>query len=298
MKAESPALKKHMREKKETINIILDRFLPRKDDYPKEIHKAMRHTLFAGGKRVRPYLTLLVYNLYANEKEEMVIQAGSAIEMLHTYTLIHDDLPEIDNDEYRRGKKTCHVLFGADIALLAGDALLVEAFNMVNELEIKPETKINMIADMAEFTGDKGLIAGQMMDILNEGYEVKKKTVEFIHLNKTAKLIQLCCRFGAYMANAPASEIKKVDEFGKKIGLAFQIIDDILDIEGTSSKLGKTAGKDIIEKKATYPAVLGMEKSKKMAKTLIDDALKIIEPYGKHANLLKDFTLMLAQRDS
>ncbi len=298
MKAESLNLKKHMREKKEIINITLDRFLPRKDDYPKEIHKAMRHTLFAGGKRIRPYLTLLVYNLYSNEKEEAVIQAGSAIEMLHTYTLIHDDLPEIDNDEYRRGKKTCHVLFGADIALLAGDALLVEAFNMVNELEVKPEIKINMIADMAELTGDKGLIAGQMTDIQSEGKDVKKKTVEFIHLNKTAKLLQLCCRFGAYMANAPAAEVKKVDEFGKKIGLAFQIIDDILDIEGNEIKLGKTPGKDEAEKKATYPAVFGLEQSKKLAKKMIDEALKMLDSYGVHAGLLKEFTLMLAQRDS
>lgn len=298
MKAESSSLKKHIREKREIINITLDRFLPRKDDYPKEIHKAMRHTLFAGGKRLRPYLTVLVYNLFSNDKEDLVVQAGSAIEMLHTYTLIHDDLPEIDNDEYRRGKKTCHVLFGADIALLAGDALLVEAFNMVNELPIHPAIRVNMVADMAELTGDKGLIAGQMMDIISEGVDVKKKTLEFIHLNKTAKLLQLCCRFACHMAHCSPSDFKKLDEFGKKIGLAFQIADDILDIEGSSAKLGKTPGKDAAEKKATYPAVYGLEQSKKTANKLIDDALKIIEPYGEKAALLKELTLTMVNRES
>lgn len=298
MKADTNLLKKHMREKKEIINITLDRFLPRKDDYPKEIHKAMRHTLFAGGKRIRPYLTLLVYNLFSDEKEDLVIQAGSAIEMLHTYTLIHDDLPEIDNDDYRRGKKTCHVLFGADIALLAGDALMVEAFNMVNELPVSPSIRVNMVHDMAVLTGDTGLIAGQMLDILSEDTAVKKKTVEFIHLNKTAKLLQLCCRFACYMAHTPVTELKKLDEFGKKIGLAFQIIDDILDIEGSSAKLGKTAGKDEAEKKATYPAVFGMDQAKKTAQKLLDEALKIIEPFGPRATLLREFTLMLAHREN
>lgn len=298
MKADTNLLKKHMREKKEIINITLDRFLPRKDDYPKEIHKAMRHTLFAGGKRIRPYLTLLVYNLFSDEKEDLVIQAGSAIEMLHTYTLIHDDLPEIDNDDYRRGKKTCHVLFGDDIALLAGDALMVEAFNMVNELPVSPSIRVNMVHDMAVLTGDTGLIAGQMLDILSEDTAVKKKTVEFIHLNKTAKLLQLCCRFACYMAHTPVTELKKLDEFGKKIGLAFQIIDDILDIEGSSAKLGKTAGKDEAEKKATYPAVFGMDQAKKTAQKLLDEALKIIEPFGPRATLLREFTLMLAHREN
>lgn len=298
MKAEKVDLKKHMREQKEMVNIVLDRLIPKKNDYPKEIHKAMRHTLFAGGKRIRPHLTIMVYNLFSREREDLVWQAGGAIEVLHTYTLIHDDLPEIDNDDYRRGKKTCHVLFGADIALLAGDALLVEAFNMVNELNIKAELKVRMIADMAELAGDKGLIAGQMVDIQSEGKAVKRKTVDFIHLNKTAKLIQLCCRFGAYLAKVPASHVKRLDEFGEKIGLAFQIIDDILDVESSSEKMGKTVGKDQAENKATYPSVYGMEQSKKKADKLIDDALKLLKPYGEHANMLKEFTLMLAKRES
>jgi geranylgeranyl diphosphate synthase type II len=298
MKAESTTLKKHIREKRELINITLDRFLPRKDDYPKEIHKAMRHTLFAGGKRLRPYLTVLVYNLFTNDKEDIAVQAGSAIEMLHTYTLIHDDLPEIDNDDYRRGKKTCHVLFGPDIALLAGDALLVEAFNMVNELPVNPGIRVNMIADMAELTGDKGLIAGQMMDIISEGTEVKKKTLEFIHLNKTAKLLQLCCRFGGHLAQCSQNDFKRLDEFGRKIGLAFQIADDILDVEGNSAKLGKTVGKDEAVKKATYPSVYGLEQSKKTANKLIDEALKLIEPFGEKAALLKELSLIMVNRES
>jgi geranylgeranyl diphosphate synthase type II len=292
------ALRRDMKEKREQINMMLDWFLPRKDDYPKEIHKAMRHTLFAGGKRTRPYLTILTYLLFKSPLNNEVVKAASAIELLHTYTLIHDDLPEIDNDDFRRGKKTCHVVFGADIALLAGDALLIEAFNLVNVLEISPEIKIKMLYDMAVLCGERGLIAGQMQDILSEGKPVSKKTLEFIHLNKTAKLLQLCTRFGAYLAEAPVEELKRVDEFGAKLGLAFQIRDDILDVEGDSNQLGKTVGKDADEKKATYPAVMGMEKSKLQAEKYTKAALRTLDKYGEKAFFLCVLTNELLLRNN
>lgn len=292
------ALKKDIKEKRELINMMMDRFLPRKDDYPKEIHKAMRYTLFAGGKRFRPYLTILTYHLFKKNISDEVVQVASAIEFLHTYTLIHDDLPEIDNDDYRRGKKTCHVMFGADIALLAGDALLVEAFNLVNSININPALKVKMINDMAVLAGERGLIAGQMQDIISEGQKATKKNLEFIHLNKTAKLLQLCTRYGAYLGNAPAADVKKMDDFGKKLGLAFQITDDILDIEGTTKELGKTIGKDIEEEKTTYPALFGLEKSKQIADKYVKDALKILESYGKKADLLMALTEYLLSRKS
>jgi len=292
------AMKKDIKEKRELINMMMDRFLPRKDDYPKEIHKAMRYTLFAGGKRFRPYLTILCYHLFKKNLNDEVVKAASAIEFLHTYTLIHDDLPDIDNDDYRRGKKTCHVMFGADIALLAGDALLIEAFNLVNNIDIDAKNKIDMISDMAIFCGERGLIAGQMMDIISEGQTVSKKTVEFIHLNKTAKLLQLCTKYGAILAGAPKAEIKKMEDFGKKLGLAFQITDDILDIEGSVSSLGKSIGKDLEEKKATYPSVYGMEKAKAQAEKNVKEALKILSSYGDRSLLLKELTMYLLSRKS
>jgi len=290
-------LKKDIKEKREQINILMDRFLPRKDDYPKEIHKAMRYTLFAGGKRLRPYLTILTYQLFKKKVTEEVIKAASAVEFLHTYTLIHDDLPEIDNDDFRRGKKTCHVVFGADVALLAGDALLIEAFNLVNNIETNTHIKIRMLSDMSTLCGDKGLIAGQMLDIISEGNPVTKKTLDFIHLNKTAKLLQLCTRYGAYMAEASSEDAKKMDNYGKKLGLAFQVTDDILDIEGSSKIMGKTIGKDENEEKATYPALFGLEKSKKLAEKYTNEAMEILEEYGERAFLLKELTRYLLKRN-
>ena len=292
------SLKRDFKEKREQINIMLDWFLPRKDDYPKEVHKAMRHTLFAGGKRLRPYLTILAYQLFKDKATDDVIKAASAIELLHTYTLIHDDLPEIDNDDYRRGKKTCHVVFGSDIALLAGDALLIESFNLVNNMEVPSGIKIKMLRDMAVFCGERGVIAGQMQDILSEGKPVTKKTLEFIHLNKTAKLIQLCMRFGGYLAKVSDEDLANIDEFGKMLGLAFQIRDDILDVEGTAENMGKTIGKDAAEQKATYPSVFGMEKSKQIAEKYTKAAMKILEIYDSKAQLLKELTNELLQRNN
>jgi len=288
--------KKDIKERREQINMVLDRFLPRKDDYPKEIHKAMRYTLFAGGKRIRPYLTILTYQLFKRLVNEEVLKAAAAVELLHTYTLIHDDLPEIDNDDFRRGKKTCHVLFGSNIALLSGDALLIEAFNLVNNVDTIPETKIKMINDMAVFCGERGLIAGQMQDILSKGADVSKNTIEFIHLNKTSKLLQLCTRFGAHLSGATSADFQRVDEFGKRLGLAFQITDDILDVEGTPEILGKPVGRDESEKKATYPSIFGMERSKQLAEQYTNSALSLLDEYGNRAYLLKELTNDLLQR--
>jgi len=274
----------------------MDRFLPRKDDYPKEIHKALRHSLFAGGKRIRPYLMVLIYYMYKKQLTPEILMPAAAIELLHTYTLIHDDLPEIDNDDYRRGKKTCHVVFGADIALLAGDSLLIESINMINNTHISVSKRIKLIKDLTAIAGERGLIAGQMQDILSENQECTKNTLEFIHINKTAKLLQLCTRWGAYLADAKAEEIKKMDEFGKKLGLAFQIVDDILDVEGNAETLGKSIGKDEKTRKATYPAVLGMKKSKALAEKYTNEALKILATYGRDAVYLEALTKYLLER--
>lgn len=290
-------LKRDLKEKRELINITLDRFLPRKDEYPKEIHKAMRHTLFAGGKRLRPYLTISTFLLFSDEVEK-IRPIGSAIEMLHTYSLIHDDLPEIDNDDHRRGKKACHVVYGADLALLAGDALLASAFELISSAEeLSEDIRMQMIQELATETGPNGLIAGQMMDILCEGKDIDKDELKFIHENKTGKLIRLAVRFGCYTAEAPQEDVARLEEFGEKLGLAFQIVDDILDIEGSSSKMGKTVGKDSKVKKATYPAVYGLEKARDTARKLAKDCAKILDHYGEKAEMLQQLTEFVIQRD-
>lgn len=290
-------LKKDMKEKQELVNIILDRYLPRKDEYPKTIHKAMRYSLFAGGKRIRPYLTMSTYEIYRKEVDK-IVPVAAAIEMLHTYSLIHDDLPDIDNDDYRRGKKSCHILFGEGQALLAGDALLVSSFDLITLSEIKSEYKVNFVRELAEVAGVNGLIGGQMIDIESEGKKVDQKTINYIHNNKTAKLIQLSVRFGAMAGGAPESELKALEDYGGKMGLAFQIADDLLDIEGTPDELGKSVGKDKIEGKATYPSVFGIADSKSKLQELIKEARESIAPLGEKAELLDALAEYMLTRKS
>jgi len=286
MSTKNMVLKKDLKEKRELVNIAIDRFLPRKDEYPKQIHKAIRHTLFAGGKRLRPYLLINTYKLFRDDIDKTLLVAG-AIEMLHTYTLIHDDLPEIDNDEFRRGKKACHVLFGSDIALLAGDALLIYAFQAIaNADKVDEKLRLDFIRELSAEAGHAGLIAGQIVDIQSEGKKISKETLEFIHYNKTARLINLPIRFGCMLAEIQEEDQKRMESFGQKIGLAFQIVDDILDIEGSIESLGKTIGKDLKAKKATFPAVYGLEKSRQMAGILVNEAKALLEPYGEKAELL------------
>ncbi len=286
-------LKKDLKEKQEQVNIILDRYLPRKDEYPKNTHKALRYSVFAGGKRLRPYLTMCAYQMY-QENVEQITPVAAAIEMLHTFSLIHDDMPDIDNDEYRRGKKSCHALFGEGEALLAGDALLISAFELITYAEIKAEHRVQFVRELAEQCGVKGLIAGQMVDLESEGKKVDKKTIDYIHKNKTAKLIQLCLRFGAVAGGAPKDELAAIEEFGAKIGLAFQIVDDLLDIEGDPDEMGKTVGKDAHVHKATYPSVYGLAESKRRAQELISEAKAAIAPLGEKAlmlDILADYLL-------
>jgi len=288
-------LKRDIKEKKELVNIEMDRFLPRKDEYPKQIHKAIRHTLFAGGKRLRPYLLLHTYQLFGIETDK-ILPVAAALEMLHTYTLIHDDLPDIDNDDYRRGKKTCHVLFGADIALLAGDALLINAIESINEAEINDKLKLQLLREFCQETGHRGLIAGQMVDIESEGKDIDIKTLNYIHKNKTGRLINLAIRFGCILGKASEADTENMRIFGEKIGLAFQIIDDILDIEGDQETLGKSPGKDNQQKKATYPSINGLEESRTKAEKLIENARARLEKYGEKAIYLDHLAEFLLTR--
>ncbi|HNX38212.1 MAG TPA: polyprenyl synthetase family protein [Candidatus Cloacimonadota bacterium] len=290
-------LKKDMKEKQELVNIILDRFLPRKDEYPKEVHKALRYSVFAGGKRLRPYLTMLAYQLY-QENPEAITPVAAALEMIHTFSLIHDDLPDIDNDEYRRGKKSCHAVFGEGDALLAGDALLVSAFDLVTHAEIDDALKVQFVKEISQECGIMGLIAGQMVDIESEGKKIDKKTLNYIHENKTGRLINLSLRLGAMAGGAPEKELKIIEEYGKNIGLAFQIVDDLLDIEGTQEEMGKTIGKDASVEKATFPAVWGVEESRRQAEILINKAKDVIHGLGDRAKLLEILADYLLTRKS
>jgi len=275
-------LKRDMKEKQELVNIILDRFLPRKDEYPKDLHKAMRYSVFAGGKRLRPYLTMTTFEMF-HPDIEIITPVAAGIEMIHTYSLVHDDLPDIDDADMRRGKKSCHSVFGEGVALLAGDALLLSAFELITLAELDAKLRVQFVHELAKEVGIKGLIAGQMVDIESEGKKVDKKTLHYIHENKTARLINLSLRFGALAGEAKEEELKILDEYGKLIGLVFQIVDDLLDIEGTQEELGKTIGKDAESAKATFPAVYGIAESHKKAEELTEKAREILAPLGEKA---------------
>jgi geranylgeranyl diphosphate synthase type II len=290
-------LKKDMKEKQELVNIILDRYLPRKDEYPKEIHKALRYSVFAGGKRLRPYLTMLAYQLY-KEDLESITPVAAALEMVHTFSLIHDDLPDIDDDEYRRGKKSCHAVFGEGEALLAADSLLVSAFELVTHAGVDPALRLQFVRELAHECGAVGLISGQMVDIASEGKKVDKKTLTYIHENKTGRLINLSLRLGALGGGAPAKELKVIEEYGRCIGIAFQIVDDLLDIEGTQEELGKSIGKDEEAGKVTFPSVYGVEESRRQAKELIDKAKSAISSLGERSLLLQILADYLLNRKS
>lgn len=289
-------LKKDIKNKRELVNIVIDRYLPRKDEYPKVLHKALRHILFAGGKRIRPYLTITTYNMLGHNDEKILLVAG-AIEIFHTYTLIHDDLPSLDNDDYRRGVKTSHIEFGEDIALLAGDALLTFGFDLLNQVDMPTKTKVKMIKEFSEVLGAEGIIGGQCVDILSEGKQVSKKTLNYIHLNKTAKLFTLSVRAGAYMANAKEENFRRLTRYGETVGLLFQIVDDILDIEGTRKKLGKEPGSDARKLKATYPRIYGLKEAKVKADELREKAEKIISHYGEKAIYLKKICKFIRYRE-
>ena len=283
-------LKRDVKEKRALVNIEIDRYLPRKDEYPKQIHKALRHTLFAGGKRIRPYLLVNTYKIFSDENMKEVYKVAGVIEILHSYTLMHDDLPPIDNDDYRRGKKAAHIEHGENIALLAGDGLLVYAFKFLAEIDIDKSIKNQLLKELAQAAGHQGLIAGQIVDIESEGKDVSEKTLKYIHKNKTGKLINLAIRFGCYLANAPEEDRKNLEKYGEKIGLAFQIVDDILDIEGDKETLGKSVGKDKASQKATFPAIYGLQKSREKAKKLLDEAADLLKKYGSKAKTLRMIT--------
>ena len=279
-----------------TVDAALQKLLPPETTPPTSIHKAMRYSVFAGGKRVRPILCLESARIFTPDVSASMYPA-CAIEFIHTYSLIHDDLPALDNDDLRRGKPTCHKQFGEAAAILAGDALLTLAFETVAAAPVDAERRVEMAAEIAAAAGTvNGMVAGQVADLEAEGKSVGPEMLEYIHRSKTAALIRASITSGALCAGAPPDDVLRLRRFGETIGWAFQVTDDILDVEESSAALGKTAGKDIAQQKATYPSVFGLERSHQIAKELSEKAIAELEPYGVKASRVREIAEFLVYR--
>jgi geranylgeranyl diphosphate synthase type II len=275
----------------------LDRLLPLETASPVSIHKAMRHSVFAGGKRLRPVLCLEAGRMVAGGLPAGIEELGAALEMLHTYSLIHDDLPALDNDDLRRGRPTCHKVFGEAIAILAGDALQTQAYEVLAKLKCPPEARVRIIEAIARGTGTvDGMIGGQVVDLEAERTQPTAEMLEYIHRSKTAALIAASLVSGGLYAGASDSQVAKLRAFGLSIGLAFQIVDDVLDVTQTSEQLGKTAGKDTASEKATYPALFGVEASERKADALVGEAFAELESFGERGEKLKELARFLVER--
>jgi geranylgeranyl diphosphate synthase type II len=283
----------------EATDAALERLLPAPDAVPSSIHRAMRHSTFAGGKRLRPVLAMEAARTLRRDRAlpAGVEDLGAAIEMLHTYSLIHDDLPALDNDDLRRGKPTCHVVFGEAVAILAGDALQTLAYQTLAQLRCPAPATVEIIRLIAEATGTvEGMIGGQVLDLEGEGTKPTAESVDAIHRAKTGALIRVSIVTGGVYAGATPDDVERLTLFGRKAGLAFQIVDDVLDVTQDSAHLGKTAGKDLTSDKATWPAVFGIEASRRDAARLIDEAFAALEPYGSAADGLKTVARYLVER--
>jgi geranylgeranyl diphosphate synthase type II len=275
----------------------LDRLIPDETQHPQSIHKAMRHSVFAGGKRLRPVLCLEAGRMVAGSLPKKIEELGAALEMLHTYSLIHDDLPALDNDDLRRGRPTCHKVFGDAIAILAGDALQTQAYEVLARLQCPPEQRVRIVEEIARGTGTvEGMIGGQVADLEAEHTRPTAEMLDYIHRAKTAALIAASLVSGGLYAGASDSEVRKLRTFGRSIGLAFQIVDDVLDVTQTSEQLGKTAGKDTAAQKVTYPALFGIEESVRRADILVSKAFAELEGFGNRAERLKELARYLVER--
>jgi geranylgeranyl diphosphate synthase, type II len=280
------------------IEAALERLLPSENTPPPSIHRAMRYSVFAGGKRIRPVLCLEAARMFTDDTDGPV-QVGCALELIHTYSLIHDDLPALDNDDLRRGKPTCHKIFGEAMAILTGDALLTLAFQTLASAKIEPALRVQVIAEVSAAAGTvNGMVGGQVADVEAGGNPVAPPMLEYIHKSKTAALIRGSIVGGAIAGGASRSDTDHLRQFAENIGWAFQVVDDILDVEESSTALGKTAGKDQAQQKATYPALYGLEKSRAIASDLESRALEQLDSFGARATRLRDLATFLIARRS
>lgn len=278
------------------VDAQLEQLMPAESVEPSAIHTAMRYSVFAGGKRIRPILCLEAARVFQADVVT-ALYPGCAIEFIHTYSLIHDDLPALDNDDLRRGKPTCHKKFGEATAILAGDALLTLAFETIAATSVSPERRVAMVTEIASAAGTvNGMVGGQVADLEAEGKPVGPEMLEYIHRSKTAALMRASITAGALCMGAPPEDVARLRRFGETIGWAFQVTDDILDVEESSAALGKTAGKDIAQQKATYPSVFGLERSHQIAKELAAKSISELVAYGRRADRLRDIAEFLVHR--
>ena len=299
MKAMISDVKSLIQEGAELTDRALEALIPGVETVPATIHGAMRHSVFAGGKRLRPVLAMQAGITIAGMLPKGIERLGAALEMLHTYSLIHDDLPALDNDDLRRGKPTCHKAFGEAIAILAGDALQTRAFEVLAGLECPPQATVQIIGLIANAISTvDGMIGGQVLDLESEHLKPTPELVQAIHRAKTGALIRVSVVSGGVYAGAELEDVARLTLFGCKAGLAFQIADDVLDMTADSATLGKTAGKDQATEKATWPAVYGIEQSRCDAARLIEEAFAALEPYGSRADGLKAVAHYLVERNN
>jgi len=290
-------LKPVLEQGREAADAALERLLPAATQHPTSIHQAMRHSVFAGGKRLRPILCMEAGRMVAGALPAGIEDVGAALEMLHTYSLIHDDLPALDNDDLRRGRPTCHKAFGEAIAILAGDALQTQAFEVLAQIACPAGARVAIIGEIAHAIGTiDGMIGGQVVDLEAEHQKPDLATLEYIHRSKTAALITASVVSGGMYAGASQAQIAHLRAHGQAIGLAFQIVDDVLDLTQTSEQLGKTAGKDSAAEKTTYPALFGIEESIRKADALVDQACAELDDFGPGAATLKNLARFLVER--
>jgi geranylgeranyl diphosphate synthase type II len=291
-------LREYLAQQQRLVDAELDRLVPPEPTPPETIHRAMRYSLFAGGKRIRPILCIEAAGTIPCECPA-VLAAACSLEMIHTYSLIHDDLPALDNDDYRRGKLTNHKVFGDAMAILAGDGLLTLAFQVLAQLDAPDYTKTRLIAELATASGTVGgMIGGQVADLEGEGKPPSAQLLETIHRAKTGALLRATLRMGAMAAGADIEQYEALSCYGEHVGLAFQIVDDILDVEESSEALGKTAGKDAAQHKITFPAVYGLETSRQMAREECERAHAVLVPFGERALRLHELADLIVQRKS
>ena len=295
-------LKTYLKKQCKLVDEALDQFLPKADELPFSLHKSMRYSVFAGGKRIRPILMLAACDAVGGEISR-AMPAACAMEMIHTYSLIHDDLPAMDDDDFRRGNPTNHKVFGEATAILAGDALLTEAFILLSSpvagVVMSPAAQLQVIREIGHCAGSRGMVGGQVVDMESEGKgEIDLATVQYIHTHKTGALIKASVKAGAILGGADEAGLAALTRYGEAIGLAFQIADDILDIEGTTEEIGKDAGSDEARGKATYPAVMGLAESKKRAVELVDMALESLAGFDHRADPLREIATYIVKRKS
>lgn len=289
-------IKAYLNEKRELIDSYLKTYFTAPSS-PSVLHEAMKYSLFAGGKRIRPILALASFEACGGDAKKIIPQAA-ALELIHTYSLIHDDLPAMDNDDLRRGKPTNHKMFGEAMAILAGDALLTEAFFMMTQadIKIKPSILLKALREAALAAGHNGMVGGQAQDIISEDAEPDGEILEFIHLHKTAALIKSSVRIGPILAGSRKKQLQALTRYGENTGLAFQIIDDVLDVEGSAEELGKPVGSDSRKKKMTYPSLYGIEGARNKANELISIAIDAIGIFSSEADPLREIAGYLAKR--